>query len=792
MTALDRKMLRDLWQMKGQAVAIGLVIACGVATFVMSLCTHGTLSGTLDAYYRDYQFADVFAHLKRAPDALAARIAEIPGVERVQTRVVQQVLLDVPGLDEPALGKLVSIPERAGPDLNDRYLRQGRSVEASSTGAGEAEVLVSEGFALANHLEPGSTVSAVVNGRKRKLRVVGIALSPEYIYQIRDGDILPDDRRYGVLWMSREELAAAFDMQGAFNDVTLTLEPGAAEPEVLRRLDLLLEPFGGVGSFGRGDQPSHKFITNELNELRGMAMIVPTVFLAVAAFLLNVVVGRQVNTQREQIAALKAFGYTRWQVGLHYLKLVLMIVSVGVVLGTYVGMRLGESVAAMYVRFFHFPVFSFHLDPSVVARALLVSGTAAVVGTLGAVFRAVRLPPAEAMRPEPPASYRPTVVERLGLQRFLSPAARMILRHLERQSGRTAMSILGISLAVAMLVMGHFMVDALNYVMDTQFALAQGQDVTVAFVEPTPSRALSDLKHLPGVTAAEPFRSLAIRIRSGHHERRLGLTGLRADNQLYRLVDIHRHELTLPGDGVVLSEKLAEVLGVGMGDPVTVEVLEGKRPVRSVPVRGLISDFTGVAAYMEIHAVNRLMEEADLVSGAHLAVDPARVDELYSELKTMPRVPSVTIKSAALDSFRSTVAENLLRMRLFNVMFSSIIAAGVVYNCARIALAERGRELATLRVIGFTRAEISSILLGELGVVTAVAIPFGLLMGRGLAELLITKGYDTEMFRIPLVIESSTYGFAVMVTLVATVLSGLVVRRGLDRLDLVAVLKSKE
>jgi putative ABC transport system permease protein len=787
-TALDKKLLRDLWQLKGPAVVIGLVIACGVATFVMSLCTQSSLSHTLDSYYERYRFAQVFAHLKRAPDALASRIAEIPGVAQVQTRVVEDVMLDVPGLAEPALGRLISVPERSGPELNDRYLRAGRRIEAGR----EGEVLVSEGFALAHRLEPGSDVAAVINGRKRHLRVVGVALSPEFIYLIREGDILPDDRRYGVFWMGQTDLAAAFDMKGAFNDLSLTLAPGSSVPEVIARLDRLLERYGGLGAFGRADQSSHKFVANELNELRGMALFVPTIFLSVAAFLLNVVVARLVGTQREQIAALKAFGYSRAEVGWHYLKLVLLIVSAGVLLGTAVGVQLGRGLAVMYMRFFHFPLLEFRLDGGVVVSALLASGGAAVGGTLGAVYRAVRLPPAEAMRPEPPASYRPTLIERAGLAPLLSPAARMILRHLERQWVRTLLSVTGIAMAVAVLVLGNFMVDALDHVMETQFAVAQRQDVTVALAEPTPARALDDLLHLPGVTACEPFRALPARLRSEHRSRRLGVTALRPDGRLYRLVDIDRHPVPLPPDGLVMSSKLAEILTVRVGDRVTVEVLEGRRPVREVPVTGLVSDFTGVAAYMDIRAANRLMSEGDEVSGAYLAADPGQIGTLYSTLKNTPRVPSVTVKGAALESFRSTVAENLLRMRMFNVIFAVIIAFGVVYNNARVALAERSRELATLRVIGFTRAEISLILLGELAVLTAVAIPAGLVLGRGLAWFLITHAYDTEMFRIPLVISRFTFAFAAAVTTAAAVASGLLVRRGLDRLDLVAVLKSKE
>jgi putative ABC transport system permease protein len=438
MRALDRKLLRDLWHMRGQAIAIALVIASGVATFVLSVSTLESLRRTQDHYYERYRFAHVFAHLKRAPKTLADRIAEIPGVAQVQTRVVEQVTLDVADLPEPAVGRLISIPEYPKPDLNGLYLRSGRWVEPGHTG----EVLASEGFAEAHGLVPGDRVSAVINGRRQLLTVVGIALSPEYVYAIRPGDLLPDEKRFGIFWMGYTDLAAAFNMQGAFNDITLTLKWGASEPEVLRRLDRLTESYGGLGAYGRADQTSNRFIVNEINELRGMALVVPAIFLAVAAFLFHVVITRLIGTQREQIATLKAFGYSSFEVGRHYLKLVLLIVIAGVILGTGLGVWLGRGLTELYTRFFRFPVFEYSPGSNVILSAFLVSVASAAAGTWGAVSRAMRLPPAEAMRPEPPAAFRPTILERVGLQSLFSSTTRMILRQLERQPLRSLLSAL--------------------------------------------------------------------------------------------------------------------------------------------------------------------------------------------------------------------------------------------------------------------------------------------------------------------------------------------------------------
>ena len=788
MRALDRKLVRDLWGMKGQALAISLVIAAGVATFVMSLSTLDSLRQTLNAYYERYRFADVFVHLKRAPNALAGRLAEVPGVSQVQTRVVVDVTLDVAGLPEPAIGRLVSIPDRPRPGLNALYLRSGRYIEP---GRGN-EALVSEAFALAHGLKPGDQVLAIINGRKQPLRLVGVALSPEHIYQFAPGELLPDARRFGVLWMGNTELAAAFNVEGAFNDAAVTLTPDASDPEVLRRLDRLTAPYGGLGAYGRADQPSHQFVTNEMKELRGMALVIPVIFLAVAAFLLNVVVLRLIQTQREQIAALKAFGYTRREVGWHYVKLVLLIVVLGVVLGTLAGAWMGRGVTEMYTRFFRFPVFTYRLDGGIVLLAFVVSAGAAVVGTLGAVARAAALPPAEAMRPEPPATYRPILLERMGLKHWFSPPARMILRQIERRPLKALLTCLGVALAVSVLILGNFGLDAIEHVIDTQFYLAKRQDMTLTLVEPGSARVLEELAHVPGVRHCEGFRTLPARLRSANHARRVGIQGLEPEGQLNRLMDMDRRIVPLPPGGLVLSAKLAEILDVRVGDSVIAEVLEGERPVSDVPVVGLLDDFSGLAAYMDIRAANALMREGDIVSGAFLAVDSEQIDRLYMTLKNTPRAASISVKAATLRSFRQTIAENLLRMRTFTVLFAAVIAVGVVYNSARIAFSERSRELATLRVVGFTRGEVSLILLGELALLTLAAIPMGLVLGHALAALVIRVAYDTELFRIALVVSWFTYGFAAVVTLLAALFSGLIARWLVARLDLVAVLKSKE
>lgn len=785
-SSLDRKLLRDLWRIKGQALAIALVIGSGVCMFVMYRSTFDSLSFTLRKYYDDQRFGDVFAAAKRAPQSLAERIAALPGVARVETRVVAGVTLDMPGMDEPAMGRLVSVPPRGRPLLNDVYLRSGRWLAPDRPD----EVVVSDSFAARNHLEPGDTLTAVLNGTRRKLRIVGIGLSPEYIYSIRQGDLMPDPKRFGILWMDRKALAAAFDLEGSFNDVSLKLVPGAQEEDVMAALDHLLEPYGGLGAVPRSLQISHWYLSNELRQLQSMGSSLPLLFLLVAAFLLNVVLARIVTVQREQIAALKANGYANRTLGFHYAKLGFLVTAAGIVLGAIGGYFLGRNVTGMYTEIFNFPVLRYWVPPARILQAAGVALGAALLGVLGAMRRVAALPPAEALRPEAPADYRETLLERIGLRRFLSPPARMILRNLSRRPMRTVIAVGGIAAGCALVIMGNSIRDAVVGLMDEQFGVVELQDVTVTFTEPASPGSLHELSRLPGVTYAEPARAVSAHVFHGQRSRRIALQGLLPDARLNRVVDAGGRVVPLPESGLVLSVSLADLLDAKPGDELIVEVLEGSRPVRRMRVVQVVDQHLGTWAYLRIGELQRMMGESG-ISGAYLQVEPSRSDELYDRLKETPRVSAVSRKQAAVDSFRQIFAKNLNVLVFFFSLFATIIAFGVVYNSARISLSERSRELASLRVLGFRRSEISYIFLGELAIVTLIALPVGFALGWGLS-VLVLQSFKTELYRFPMVLTRQAFAAAGMTVVLSALVSGLAVRRQLDRLDLIAVLKTPE
>jgi putative ABC transport system permease protein len=785
---LDRKLLRDLWEFKGQAIAVAAVMAAGVTMAVTYLSNLDSLQRSRDRYFSRQRFADVFATVTRAPEHAAAALAAVPGVATVDTRVVADVTLDVPGLAEPATGRLVSLPERGRPALNDVSLRRGRWIDGSRPD----EVLASEPFCAANGLVPGDRVGAIINGRRRWLTIVGVVLSPEYVYAVRPGEMIPDARRFGILWMGRRALGAAFDMEGGFNDVSLGLAAGAVVEAVIAEVDRTLAPYGGLGAYPRRRQVSAWALENEFGQLRMFGVLTPTIFLSVAAFILHVALARALALQRSQIAALKALGYGNRALAWHYTKFAVVIAVAGAFAGVIAGRWLGLAMIDLYNEYFRFPALEYRLSVGVAVGAVGVSAAVAALGAQSAVRRAVQVPPAEAMRPEGPPRYRVSVIERWRwLSRHVPLSGRMILRALERQPVRAALSAVGISLAVAVLVVGLSFIDVMHVLIEDQLGRIMRQNATITLVQPRAAAALHAVERLPGVIEVEAMRLVPVRLRAAHRERTLVLTGTDRVPRLQRVVDRRGQAQVVPPGGLALSARLGEVLGIEVGDTVAVEVLEGARPVRRLAVTTLLDDTLGLQAYLEITELRRMLSEGPTISGAHVTVDATRLDEFYASVKALPAVAGVALRDVMLRNFRETMAETMNLSIAFNVGFAAVIALGVVYNAARVSLSERARDLASLRVLGFTRAEVSTVLLGELAVLTAAALPLGTVVGYGLGALIMTA-FNNEVYRLSFVLRPATVAWAWIAILAAAVVSGLLVRRRIDRLDLIAVLKTRE
>lgn len=787
MSLLDRKLLRDIVAVRGQVVTIALVVASGVAVFIASISTYDSLLSGRDHFYDSARFPQIFVTLKRAPLSIVPRLATIPGVVAVEPRIVRDVIVDWPAAPLPVSARMVSLSHAGEEPLARLQMRSGIAPGPHDS----RDAVVNEAFAEANGVKAGTDVRVILNGRLQRFSISGIALSAEYVYAVKPGLPIPDDRFFAVLWVDRSAAEAAFDMVGAFDDLIVSLAPGVAAKPVIDELDRLLDRYGSVGAVERRDQPSNRFLEDELSEQKVMAITVPVIFFAVAAFLLNVALGRQVATQREQIAALKALGFPNAPLALHYLKLVAVIVLLGSLLGLVGGIAFGHAMIANYRAFFRLPALDFEVTPWSVAAGSAISFIAAAAGVLTAVRTVIRLTPAVAMLPAAPLPFRRFWLERLLSARFFLASRAMVIRDLAGRPVRALLTTLGMAFAIPIVVLGLFWRDAIDQMIDTQFNLVERGNTVVTFPNPLDRRIVGDLAKETGVLAAEGERIVPVRLRAGQRSYLTSVIGLPRRSELRRPHDFALRPIEVSSQGITLTRRLADRLAVTVGDTVTVEVMEGRRRKADVAVSAIVDEVIGMAAYMQLDTLNGLTGEGDVVSATALFVEPSSLSALLSRFKQLPVIESVAMKAYTLRSFLDKVGDLVLVMSGILTVFAVIIAVGIVYNSARIALHERARELASLRVLGFSRGEVARIFFTEFVTEIVVAIPIGIALSQKIVDL-IARVHPSESFQIPGVVGARTYLAACVIVIAAAAASAYVVRRQIDRLDLVAVLKARD
>lgn len=785
MQAIDIKLMRDFRRLWLQGLAIAMVLACGVAILLTAVGMHTALLDTRDAYYERNRFAEVFVDTRRAPDRLLAEIRDIPGVTAAEARVQGIAVLDLPGRDRLAMGQLLSWPDGGDPLLNVPIVQDGQPP------ARPGDVMVTTAFAQANGFGPGDTFHANINGQRRALTITGTARSPEFIYTIGPGALMPDNAGFGILWLPDAEMEAAFDMGGAFNHVALRLMPGAVAADVIDRLDRLLDPYGGLGAHGRDAQVSDSFVSTEIAQLRGMASVVPPIFFAISAFLVGMVMSRIVTLDRAEIGLLKALGYSDLEISLHYLLLAAMIALLGVAIGWGGGTFLARAMARQYAEFFDFPYLIFRVPIWVYAMSGLAALLTTMLGALRAALMAASLAPAVAMQPPAPPVFRQTALDRLMAAARLKQTTIMILRSLIRWPIRSALTMLGLGAATSAVIASGFMFGALDRIVDLAFNQTYRQDAMILFAQDRPVSALADVMALPGVLQAEPQQFHAATLRNGPHEKRISIEARPAGAELSRVIGADGIPVDPPPGGILMSDRLAAQLELSVGDTVEVEFRTGRRETHQMVVAGLVEQYFGLGAYVEIGALDAMFRRGPQMSVANVLVDPADLPALHAALHDTPMLAGLIEMTENRASFQNTISENVSVVNTVYAIIAVLITVGVAYNGARIQLSERARELASLRILGFTRAEVSSVLVGETMLLAVLAQPLGWLLGAWIARAL-SNAFTSDLYAIPLVLAPANFAWASLVVLAASLGSVLIVRRRIDTMDLVAVMKTRE
>jgi len=806
--ALDRKVLRELRSSWGLLTAITSIIAVGIAVYVAMGSAHRNLTEARRLYYAQCRMADFSVEVKKVPLAELAPLAELPGVVEIRPRIQFNVVVDLEGAIErragpglwqarertarPLNGMVLSLPDRREPVLSDVVLRRG----SYFTDRRENEVVVNEAFAEAHGLNPGDWIHLVLNNRKQEVFVVGTAISSEFVYMLGPGSILPDPEHYGVFYLKRTYAEDAFDFDGAANQVLGRLSPAAMKrpQQVLRRAEDLLAPYGVFSTTPRSEQPSHKFLSQEMEGLESVAVFMPAVFLAVAALVLNVLLSRLAEQQRTVVGTLKALGYSDRQVFVHFLKFGLSVGVVGALLGWLLGYGLAELMTWQYTWFFEFPDLRNHVYPGLYLFGLTISVLCAAVGSLRGTYHVLKLEPAQAMRPKPPKQGGAVLLERLTwLWRRLSSGWRMVFRGMVRNRVRTIAGVFAAAMGASIMVSGFMMTEATYYLVDFQFRWVYRSDYDLTFKDQRSEAALDEVGRLPGVDRAEPLLYLPCTFRHAHRRHKGSITGVVPEPSMTVPRDRRARRIRIPSSGVAVSGKLAEMLDVSVGDVLHVTPIEGLRRPHRIRVVEITDSYLGTSVYADIRWLSRLVGEELAVSAVQIQADPrpeARA-ALYEEIRRLPSLEGIASRQEMIDNLNETIIQNLWISIGIIVLFAGVVLFGSILNASLVSLAERQREVATLRALGYGPWQVGSLLLRESLIVTllgAVAgMPLGYLMTVGMAEM-----YESEMFRFPVVSSPGTYLYTLLMAVTFAGLAHLLVQREIAKMDWLEGLKAKE
>jgi putative ABC transport system permease protein len=790
---LWRKLMRDIRSTSMLMLAVAAIIAIGATCFIAMQSAYFNLRTAKDDYYRRCRMADFWLDMKRVPVTELPLLMDIPGIAQWHDRVQFPATVDLPDSSGPINARVISLPDRRRPVINDIVLRQG----SYFTEQRRNEVIVSEGFAQYHGLRPGDLLPLVINRRRQELWVVGTAISAEFTYMLDAGSLIPDPQRFGVFYIKRSYAEDVFDSVAAANQVVGLLSPEGVVREaiVLRELERRLAEYGVFAAIPLRLQMSNQFLSNEINGLGAFATVTPVIFLITAALVLNVLLGRLARQQRTVVGTLKALGFDDRRLFLHFLTYGLLVGAAGGVAGSLLGYLAASGMTLVYRNFFAFPALPSTIYPQTHAIGLLVSLSFALLGSWRAAGRMLALRPAEAMRPEPPRSGGRVFVERWvpALWRQMSSGWRMVFRNVLRGRFRSVASAFSALAGSALLANGFMMLEAQNFLVCFQFEQVTRSDIDVGFNSEQGEEAWRDLQRMPGVQRVEPTLDLACTLVSGPYRRLSSVTGLLSQATLTVPHDRQGRPIDVPPSGLVLHQRLADQLHVRPGQTLILYPVKGeRRPLQAVVAR--ISDsYIGLSAYASIEYLSQLLGESLVLSGAQLRVDqrPQQLAAVYQELKRTPAIQSIQSRRDMIDTLKRTLLRNQWVFVGLLVLFAGAVFFGSVLNASFVNLQERRREVASLRAMGYTAGEIGSVFLREALLVNLAGTLLGLPAGYFLV-VLTARAYDSDFFRLPVVWAPWIIAVTVALGALFTLLAHVLVQRAIQKLVIREALNVRE
>lgn len=787
MGILNRKLIRDLWQIKGQFISVLVVVIIGVMFYTGINAGYRNLSGASEKYYSDYRFADLWATFYKAPESVEQKAQALPFVKMATGRVVQDVNIGISG--QNAVIRLITLPDVKKDIVNDIVIQSGKYFSDADSN----QCLVEEGFFKAHGLKEGDYIYPVINGNEVKLKVIGSVISPEYVYALKDAsELVADYNKFGIVFVKKSFGQAVLGLDGMVNSLGMTVKEGTDIGKAKDDIEKLFREYGVTAVTDRDAQVSYKLVSEKMKGYQSLGTAFPVIFFIVAAVIIFITMGRMVENQRVQIGVLKAFGFSDLQVLVHYLSFSALIAILGSVIGSILGVFLGKGFTGLINQYFVFPNPQAKMYPDLVIPASLLTLFFCLLAGYNSCKRAFAIMPSEAMRPRSPMKGRKILIERIGiLWRNLEYTWKMILRNIFRYKRRALLTSIGVIFATAITVFALGEKNSMDHLVAQQYTNIQNYDIKVSFTRFMSKEELNTIRGISHVVKLEPVVETGVELSNGWRKKDTGFTALIDNPQMYRAADKEGNPVRLPHNGILIPDKLARALDVKPGDMVSIKSFLPGREKKEVPVKGIIAQYLGTSAYSSMDSVNLILGEGGIANSVVLKIDSASSEkQVIDALKKMPAVGSVQSKTEAMNNLVSNLGAMTSAIG-FMIFLASVLSVAVIYNIATISIFERQRELAMMKVLGFKDSEVRRLVFNENYLITL----FGILIGLPLGSLLggsMMASYESDAYTFPFLVGGRSYVLAAILIIGFTAIANFILMKKISRIGMVEVLKSIE
>ncbi len=787
MNILFRNLIRDIKKSKGQFISILIIVILGVAFYTSLNSVFKNLSNSSDSYYKQYRLADIWVDLYNAPTSIEKKVESLPNVKMVTGRIVKDASISIS--EENATLRFITLPDVKKDIVNDIVIKSGRYFSEDDSN----QCLLDEDFLKANNLELGGYIYPIINGNEVKLKIVGAAKSPEFVYTLKDSSqMMADNKKFGIIYIKQSFGEAIFDSKGSINSISIQVSNNNDIESTKDDIKKALKNYGIKSVIDRDEQTSCSMISEEIKQLKSMGGTFPVIFFMVASVIIYIMMGRMVENQRVQIGVLKALGFTNVQVLTYYMSYSTIIAVIGSLIGSILGTYMGLGLTRLYNQYFNLPLGEIKIYGEFVVPAFILTLIFCLFAGYNSCKIIFKIMPSEAMREKSPQGGKKTLVERIDfIWRNITNLEKIIVRNLFSYKRRALLTSLGIIFSSAILLVALGMNDSINFMINQQYGSIQNYDIKVKFSNLISVNELNSIKNIAHVKELEPVLETGVEISNGWKSKNVGFTALIKDPQMYKVEDKNGNNISLPSNGILISEKLANILGVKANDSVDIKFFFPGKEKEEVVIKGIVVQYIGLSTYTSMENLNSMLGEGMIASSAVLKLDNSEFEnEVKNQLKDMPGVTSVESKSDSLNALLKNMGATKSSMGAM-IMLAAILLIAVLYNIATINIFERQRELATLKVLGFTNNEIKKLIFNENYIISIFGMIIGLPFGKWLGGLMMATS-STDSYTIPYVVKIKSYIIAIILTFMFTVITNFILMNKIKAIDMLEVLKNKE